>query len=375
MTKTLIAACALLLVFGQSSEVRADELTLGSKAPKLEVEKFIKGDEVKKFEKGKTYVVELWATWCGPCLATIPHLTELQKKYEDVVFIGVAVLEEDRKAVPDFVEEMGAKMEYRVAIDQVPEDSEPAEGKVVKNWMEPAGLQGIPSAFIINGEGVIAWIGHPAQMEEPLSQIVEGRWDLVAEAKKITEAKELQKKMVAIFTNLQKLYAEFNNDNEPDELLKALSSAEKEIPEQAVQFQLIRFQVLSLTKDRTADAIETVNALLESDKADDWQLLNNIAWIIVNPDRDSKADPKLIKLALKVALKADELTDKENPSIADTLAKVYFDNGDLAKAVKTQERVIELAEGSQMAADPSVKKRLKQYKKALEASTAKSKAE
>ena len=375
MTKTLIAACALVSMVLQSGLVKAEELTLGSKAPKLEVQKFIKGEEVKKFEKGKTYVVELWATWCGPCLATIPHLTELQKKYEDVVFIGVAVLEEDQKAIPDFVEEMGAKMEYRVAIDEVPEGAEPAEGKVVKNWMEPAELQGIPSAFIVNGEGLIAWIGHPAQMEEPLSQIVEGKWDLVAEAKKITDAKALQKKMVAIFENLKKLYAEFNSDNDPDELLKALSSAEKDIPDQAVQFQLIRFQVLSLAKDRTADALETANALLESDQAEDWQLLNNIAWIVVNPDRDSKADPKLIKLALKVALKADELTDKENPSVADTLAKVYFDSGDLAKAVKTQERVVELAEGSQLAADPSIKKRLKQYKKALEASAGKSKTE
>jgi thiol-disulfide isomerase/thioredoxin len=150
MLKTLIATCALVATLC-AQWVSAGELTLGSDAPKLEVQKFIKGKEVKDFEKGKIYVVELWATWCGPCRATIPHLTSLQKKYEDVAFIGVAVLEEDQSAVPDFVEEMGKKMDYRVAVDLVAEGSEPSEGKVVKNWMEPADLQGIPSAFIING--------------------------------------------------------------------------------------------------------------------------------------------------------------------------------------------------------------------------------
>jgi len=374
MMKSLVATVALVAVLCQCP-CFADGLTLGSKAPKLELKKFIKGDEVKGFEKGKTYVVELWATWCGPCRATIPHLSELQKKYEDVVFIGVAVLEEDPSAVADFVDEMGKKMDYRVALDLVAEGAEPSEGKTVQNWMEPAELQGIPSAFIVNGEGKIAWIGHPAAIEEPLEQIVDGKWDLVAEAKKIADEKALKKKMASILGRLQKLYEQFNEDGNPDELLTSLDSAAKDIPTQATEFQLIEFQVLSMTKDRADDAVKSARKLLDSDKGDDPQLLNNIAWIIVKPDRDTKADPKLVKLALQVALKADELTNRENPSVADTLAKAYFDNADLAKAVKTQERVIELATGTPMAQDPGLKKRLRQYKKALDASSAKSKPE
>ena len=72
-----------------------------------------------------------------------------------------------------------------------------------------------------------------------------------------------------------------------------------------------------------------------------------------------------------MAIKADKLAEGEDPSIADTLAKAYFDNGNLENAVKTQERVIQLAEGTRMAADPGLKKRLRQYKKALEAAAAK----
>jgi thiol-disulfide isomerase/thioredoxin len=374
MFKTLIASglvvalCVTQAVFGQ-------ELTIGSKAPKLEVKKFIKGNEVKNFEQGKIYVVELWATWCGPCRTTIPHLTELQKKHKEVTIIGVAIMEEDQTLVPDFVEEMGKQMDYRVAIDLVAEDGDPMDGKVVTNWMKPADQQGIPTAFIINGDGRIAWIGHPGEMEEPLEKIVDGTWDLAAATEKMAEvkaaqrqARAMQKKLAATFGKLQQLFKQFSEDGDPKELMTALDTATEEIPERADDFQLVRFQVLSLVKDHADDAITLGNKIVDSERGKDAQLLNGIAWIIVDPSRETKADEKLLKFALKIAAKADKLAESDDASIADTLAKAYFDNGELAKAVVTQKRVIELAAGTQMEADPGLKKRLRQYQKALDAS-------
>ena len=89
----------------------------------MAVSSWVKGDKVEEFEPGKTYVVEFWATWCGPCRASIPHLTELAQKYKDkdVRFIGVDVWERDTSLVKPFVEEMGDKMDYSVALDGVPE--------------------------------------------------------------------------------------------------------------------------------------------------------------------------------------------------------------------------------------------------------------
>src|SRR5262245_45990939 len=70
-------------------------LKIGDKAPALAIDKWVKGTPVKAFEPGKTYVVEFWATWCGPCVATMPHISELQSKYKDkVTFIGVNVWED-----------------------------------------------------------------------------------------------------------------------------------------------------------------------------------------------------------------------------------------------------------------------------------------
>src|SRR5947207_6844570 len=110
MLRRVLAALAVLA--RTTAAARADELSVGDPAPKLEVKEFVKGDPVKSLEKGKVYVVEFWATWCGPCRATIPHLTELQKKHKDVTFIGVSVFERERDAakVKPFVAEMGEKM-------------------------------------------------------------------------------------------------------------------------------------------------------------------------------------------------------------------------------------------------------------------------
>ncbi|MEW6159787.1 MAG: TlpA disulfide reductase family protein, partial [Verrucomicrobiota bacterium] len=58
-------------------------LKLGNPAPKLQTGKWVQGEPVKEFEKGKVYVVDFWATWCGPCKATIPHLNELYQKFKD----------------------------------------------------------------------------------------------------------------------------------------------------------------------------------------------------------------------------------------------------------------------------------------------------
>lgn len=59
--------------------------------------KDVNGNDISLSDfKGKVVLVDVWATWCGPCIAQIPHLKTLEKKYEgkDVVFMGVSVDEQ-----------------------------------------------------------------------------------------------------------------------------------------------------------------------------------------------------------------------------------------------------------------------------------------
>lgn len=179
MKSTLTLAAALLCGVA-SAEVPAP-LTIGDKAPTLQTANWLKGDKYPRFEEGKVYVVEFWATWCGPCKENIPHLTELAKKYKDkVAIIGVSIWEnlegqsgDSLKKVTSFVQSQGDKMDYNVAADDT-------KDTIANTWMKPAGEGGIPCSFIVDGSGTIAWIGHPAKMEESLVKVLDGTFDIKA---------------------------------------------------------------------------------------------------------------------------------------------------------------------------------------------------
>jgi len=357
---TLFALLAGVGLLG-AVETRAEGLGLGDPAPKLDVKEFVKGEPVKVFEPGKFYVVEFWATWCGPCRVTIPHLTELQKKHPEVTFIGVSVWEEDQKGVKPFVEEMGEKMDYRVALDNVPADAERGEGPMAENWMKAANQDGIPTAFIINKEGKIAWIGHPSSMDEPLEKITKGEWsidDAIA-------AEKTQREEQAKFEKVRgKLVAAIETED-PAKILAAIDEVVKEVPSMEKNLAGLRFTALLKSGDEDK-AIEVGDSLIDGDFGKNSNALNALAWSIVDPAAKHKPSPKLVQFAKKAAERADDMEKGENPFIADTLAKVYFDSGDAAKALETQKRAIEHAKGTDLENEPSLKERLEQYQKAVD---------
>jgi hypothetical protein len=94
----------------------------------------------------------------------------MARTYKDkVTFIGVSVWEQDEDAeakVDSFVKDMGNKMDYAVARDT-------SANAMAKNWLQAAGVKGIPSAFIVDGSGKIAWIGHPMEdMDKAIDKVL-----------------------------------------------------------------------------------------------------------------------------------------------------------------------------------------------------------
>ncbi len=338
-------------------------LFLGDKAPEITVAKWVKGEPVTGFEKGKTYVVEYWATWCGPCKESIPHLTQLQKDNKDVKFIGVSVWESDQANVEPFVKEMGDKMNYTVAMDDVPaaEDGKSARtasmnGKMAKTWMAAAGQHGIPTAFIINGEGKVAWIGHPMQMEEPLAKITSGKWDLAKEAADYRKQMETEAKM----RPLQRKYQQAMATQDVDGALAAMDEMAQLDPKSAANFAPQKFVLLLTEKKDYEKAYAYGNEIVDGVCKDNSMALNQIAWTIVDPQ--GEVDKKDLKLALKAAQRAYEVTKGKDAAITDTLAKVYFDSGNLTKALEYQEQAAKLAVGTQF--EDEIKGRLEEFKEA-----------
>jgi len=134
---------------------QAEAAQLGMQAPPLNAAEWIKGKPVDLAEgKNKNvYVVEFWATWCGPCRVSIPHLSEMQKKFRDknVIFVGIS--DETAAKVKPFVEKMGEKMDYTVAVDK--------NRQTFGAYMGAFGVNGIPHAFVVDKAGAIVWHGHP----------------------------------------------------------------------------------------------------------------------------------------------------------------------------------------------------------------------
>ncbi len=67
-------------------------LEIGDQAPALKISEWVKGQRVdlEQVRGSKVVVLEFWATWCAPCIANVPHLTELQAKHaKDVVVIAL----------------------------------------------------------------------------------------------------------------------------------------------------------------------------------------------------------------------------------------------------------------------------------------------
>lgn len=163
----------------------------GDRAAPLVGLTYLKGAPVT-FEKGRVYLVEFWATWCGPCVANMPHLTKLQKKYRDQGLTVIAVsIDEDADKAKAFVAERGDTLGFTVAHD--------ADGQAHENYMTAFGRRYIPCAFLVDQQGRVVWVGQPwHEMDAVLAKVVDKTFDLPAYTKAQAEKKARQQQAAEI---------------------------------------------------------------------------------------------------------------------------------------------------------------------------------
>lgn len=326
---SLMAALAL------AGGANAASLKIGDAAPKLDVASWVQGEPVKEFEPGRVYVVEFWATWCGPCRESIPHLNALYQQFKDkgVVVIGQDAFEQKEDGVAPFVKKMGTNMTYRVALDDKSKDE---KGAMTTTWMEAAGRKGIPSAFMVNQQGRIAWIGHPMEMTEELwEQILGGHYDL---AKAAADYEREQANEARLDDLSKKLNAAIKGEKW-DDANATVDEMEKAAPKGLVFPQMARLEILLLQKKydeayRLAGSISTAHL-------DDAGLQNGLAWMLVARPGLEKRDPAL---AETFAERANKATSGKDPAVLDTLARAQFMNGKKAQAIATEQKAVDLTE-------------------------------
>lgn len=330
MIKRLAVGVALVGLLAGS--VLGQTVAVGDPAPKLAVGEFVKGESISELKAGTVYVVEFWATWCGPCKASIPHLSELAKKYDSVKFIGANVWERDQKLIKPFVEEMGDKMGYNVATDKFEGDDK--TGAMATTWMKAAGQNGIPCAFIVNDEGKIAWIGHPMTMDDVLPKVIDKSWDIAKAAADFKAEAARKAKQAEVMGKLR------DTALAVADRIKVLRDWFAEDPAAEPKSWSLLMRELAKLPDK-AEMVAYVTKIIGT-MAEDGMALWNAAYTLLQT-KDLPAEG--LKVALDAAKKADQLLGGKHDIAAGILCRAYTLNKDKAKAVEAGERAVTLAAG------------------------------
>ena len=346
----IVASLALLAGLSHAQQPAPKTLSIGDKAPAINEITWIKGKPVNAFQEGEAYVLECWATWCGPCIRGIPHLTKLQKQYKGKLrILGIAIWERGSDPMPKvkkFVEDQGDKMDYTVGLER--------NDSIAKNWMAPAGQNGIPCSYLIGKDGYVEWIGHPAAIDPVLEKYFAGDWDREAEAAEFRRQQEMERVMM----NLQDQLMQASSTGDFDGAIKSIDGAIAKHPDMPELVDM-KFQFMLMSKDHAKDAYAVGEEILRKN-ADNAMQLNAISWNVLSNPRVQYRD---LDFALRAAQRANRLTDGKDASVLDTLARAWFEKKDFAKAIEIQKQAVAAAEEGLMKAD--LEKTLEEYRQAL----------
>jgi len=317
-------------------------LKVGDPAPKLSVTKWLKGDAVNAFQPGKVYVVEFWATWCGPCIASMPHISELQAEYRSQGLTIVGVTSKDpnnsEEQVNEFLKNRGGIMEYTVAW---------CEDRATDTaFMKAAGQNGIPCSFVIDKQGNVAFIGHPLILDEVLPKVIAGTWNAKV------DAEATSKILDETFQGLGQA------SRDPAKGLEFFAKMEKDTPRLAAQFKDMKMGLL-LRANKGEDAEKIFEELMaKSIKKKDANKLTSISRTWSNVQMNT--EKRNLNLAVKAAVEANKLAgDKDIGSLL-AAAQAYDATGNKEKAGEFADKAIEAApEGLK----DRVKQLVEKYKK------------
>ncbi len=282
--RTLLAFAAVCLVSGPLMA-----LEIGDKAPPLKISKWIKGRKFKleDLKNKEIVVIDFWTSESELCQRTVPHLTEMRKKYEvhGVRFIGISA--EHVSTVMNFVEGQGGKMQYTVAVDK--------DGATTQEILVGLGQNEIPHTVIVDRKGKIAW--HGLSLEDEFTETLD---DLIKEQpapvdKKLDEAKALR----------------------------------------------TSYYKLAQSKEASQEELKRLGDDMLEKGGHDLDFVRRVALMIISSKKIQHRD---YALALRAAEKANDLARGKDCKLNELCARVCYEKGDIEESLKYLRKALRVCE-------------------------------
>jgi thiol-disulfide isomerase/thioredoxin len=156
----------ILLHRERMEAAKSVESLVGKAAPDWDIDAWVNVIDLDRESlKGKVVLIDFWAMWCGPCIATFPHLREWREEFADDGFEIVGVTQyynfrwDDETSRPTRAEDQVDPQEERQAIDKFLQQHQlkhpvmvtPESSEMSKNY----GVRGIPHVVLLDRDGVV----------------------------------------------------------------------------------------------------------------------------------------------------------------------------------------------------------------------------
>lgn len=177
-------------IYGQSN------IHVGQQSPPIYISTWIKNEPQDKNLTNKFIVLEFWATWCGPCLAAVPHMNALQEKFKrsDLYFISLTDEPVDK------VQRTLNRIDFHSMVV-----NDLTQKTLIQFGNGKDGLDSYPLTVLIDNKGLIRWIGEPQNLTDQIIQdFLEGN-PINRSEQKITDTKP---KDEATYQNFKTLLAD-----------------------------------------------------------------------------------------------------------------------------------------------------------------------
>jgi tetratricopeptide (TPR) repeat protein len=333
----------LLLILLTINTLTCLAVKVGEQAPELQIDSWINKGPVKLSDgKGKKiYVIEFWTTKSKESLKAMPFLHKLNGQYKDLTIVSISTERAD--AVKSFIVKY-KKINFAIAIDK--------KSKTFNSYMQGNGK--VPTAFIVNKNGDVAWIGHPLDLSLPLKRIITGKFDI----KKSLRQKEIYHKIQILMS--QKKYTESLKviDDElkknPDEVqfialktfvlfklnkkVKALEFATEMLKEYPINMEIFDLKAHILGQMKKYKELDAFYLEFINNCKDEPVLLNQLARQLLGT-RFGEAKLKPAMEASELAYSNRKLHKNQRPNIGETLARIYYMIGRIDRAITIQKVV------------------------------------